>query len=237
MKQFSQAVIEKIGNYAYVLKNPIDSSIFYIGKGVRNRVFDHVSDALSDATINDKLEVIRNIHAANFQVEYYILRHGLTSEREALEIESACIDLLGLDSLTNIVKGHDSWERGMKTIDEVVQYYDAKVITISEPAIILNINKLYKRSMSGPELLNITRSAWIVALKRREDVKYAFAAYRGLVREIYVIKPKSWKINRDGNRWEFEADVAEASVRDKYLNQSLQNYIKKGNQNPVRYTF
>ncbi len=107
-KQFLQAVREKIGYYVYVLKNPLNSSIFYIGKGVGNRIFEHISDALSNPTISDKLEMIRNIYNSNSQVEHYILRHGLTSE-QALEIESACIDLLGLENLTNEIKGNDSW--------------------------------------------------------------------------------------------------------------------------------
>jgi len=234
MKQFSQAVCEKIGFYVYILKNPIDSTIFYIGKGIYNRVFQHVEGALSNPTSNDKLDLIREIHNSGKQVEHYILRHGL-SETQALEIESACIDLLGLENLTNTIKGHDTWIRGMKTIDEVVQYYDAKVITISEPTIIININRLYKRYISYDELYNITRSAWKVASYRRDKVKYAVAAYRGLVREVYEID--SWNINSYGDRWEFVGKVANPEIREKYINQSLSNYVKKGSQNPIKYTF
>lgn len=234
MKNFSQAVCEKIGYYVYVLKNPITTTIFYIGKGINNRVFEHVEGALSNPINNDKLDLIREIHNSGKQVEHYILRHGL-SEIQALEIESACIDLLGLENLTNTIKGHDTWIRGMKTIDEVVQYYDAKVVTISEPAIIININRLYKRYISDDELYNITRSAWKVASHRRDKVKYAVAAYRGLVREVYEID--SWNINSYGDRWEFVGKVANTEIREKYINQSVSNYVKKGSQNPIKYTF
>ena len=141
-----------------------------------------------------------------------------------------------IGNLTNAVKGHNTWERGLKTIDEVIQHYDAKVITITEPAIIININKLYKRFMLEDELYQATRSAWVVALHRRNTAEYAIAAYRGLVREGYKIK--SWNRNSHGDRWEFvKEEVTEPEVRDKYLNQSLQKYIKKGNQNPIRYTY
>jgi hypothetical protein len=124
--------------------------------------------ALDSPEISDKLDLIREIHKAGFQVEHYILRHGLTEE-QALEIESACIDLLGLDNLTNEVKGHQSWERGLILIeananalcraDEVIQFYDAKVITMTEPAVIININKTYKRFMTEPELYDVTRAS------------------------------------------------------------------------------
>ena len=176
--------------------------------------------------------MIREILNEGKNVEYYILRHGLATEKEALEIESACIDLIGLDNLTNKVKGHNSWESGMKTADEIIQHYDAKAITITEPTIIININKLYKRFMKDNELYNTTRSSWKLGSKKNE-AKYVIAAYSGLVREVYKIN--SW--NQVGDRWEFTGEVAEKEIRDKYLNQSLENYTKKGSQNPIKYTY
>jgi hypothetical protein len=232
MKEFSQAVCEKIGYYVYILKDPRTSAIFYVGKGVGSRVFQHVSGALTSPEISDKLNLIREIHNAGFEVEHYILRHGLTQEL-SFEVESACIDLLGLDRLTNAVKGHDSWERGLKTVDEVAQHYDAKVVTITEPTIIININRLYNRFMTTNQLYDATRSAWKVSARRRNSVVYAVAAFRGLVREVYKID--SWNVK--GDRWEFSGQVALPEVRDKYINQSLDEYKIKGSQNPIKYTF
>ncbi|MEC4050531.1 hypothetical protein OX284_013910 [Flavobacterium sp. SUN046] len=231
MKEFSKAVCERIGNYVYVLKDPRNSTIFYIGKGVGNRVFQHISDALESSNDSDKLNLIREIMNENLEVEHFILRHNLTKE-QAFEIESACIDLLGLDNLTNSVKGHNSWERGLKTVNEVVQHYDAKTITITEPSIIININRLYKRFMTEDELYNSTKQSWVVGYKKK-DAKYVIASYRGLVREVYEIE--NWyQVN---GRWGFNGKIANKDVRDKYLNNSLEDYIKKGNQNPIRYTF
>jgi hypothetical protein len=150
----------------------------------------------------------------------------------SLEIESTIIDLLGIENLTNSVKGHDTWERGLKTVDEVFQHYDAKVVTFDEPCIIININRLYTRGISAQKLYDSTRASWIVGTKR-DRAKFAIASYRGLVREVYEIE--KWQPN--GDRWEFIGKIAEDEIRDKYLNQSLENYIKKGGQNPIRYTF
>jgi hypothetical protein len=231
MTEFSQAVCEKIGYYVYILKDPRTSKIFYVGKGKESRIFQHVSGALSSPEISDKLNLIREIQKEGFEVDHYVLRHGLTEEL-SFEIESACIDLLGLDSITNAVKGQDSWERGLKTVDEVVQYYDANVITITEPTIIININKLYKHIKTPQDLYNTTRSAWKVAAHRRNSVEYAVAGYRGLVREVYKID--NW--TKKGDRWEFNGQIAPPAIRDKYLNQSLDNYIIQGSQNPIKYT-
>lgn len=232
--QFSQAVQEKIQYYVYILKDPRSSSIFYVGKGIGNRVFQHVECALNNAGNSDKLDLIKEIYESGNEVEHYILRHGLTHE-QALEIESACIDLLGLENLTNITRGHNTWDRGLKTIDEVRQHYHATIVTIHERAIIININRQYKRFMTEQELYNATRSAWIVSAQRRISTEYAIASYRGLVREVYKIS--SWNINSFGDRWEFIGEIAESGIRDKYLNQALTNYIKKGSQNPIKYTF
>jgi hypothetical protein len=205
---------------------------FYVGKGTGNRIFQHLDCAVSDSITSDKLSLIREILRAGLEVEHYILRHGL-SEEQALEIESACIDLLGLDSLTNQAKGHNFWERGLKTVDEITQQYDAIAITIAEPAIIININRLYKRFMTDHELYEATRSSWVIGAERRKTLKYAFASYRGLVREVYEIE--NW--NKIENRWEFTGRIANSQIREKYINQSLVNYIQKGNRNPIRYTY
>lgn len=231
IKDFSNAVCERIGFYVYILKDPRNDTIFYVGKGKGNRIFQHVQCALERETENDKYNLIREILKAGKEVEHFILRHGL-EEKLAFEIESTIIDLLGLENLTNSVKGHDTWERGLKTVDEVFQHYDAKAVTFDEPCIIININRLYTRGISAQKLYDSTRASWIVGTKR-DRAKYAIASYRGLVREVYEIE--KWQPN--GDRWEFIGKVTEVKIRDKYLNQSLENYIKKGGQNPIRYTF
>lgn len=231
IKEFSNAVCERIGYYVYILKDPRNDSIFYVGKGKGNRVFQHVRCALENETENDKYNLIREINKDSKEVEHFILRHGL-EEKLSLEIESTIIDLLGIENLTNSVKGHDTWERGLKTVDEVFQHYEAKVVTFDEPCIIININRLYTRGISAQKLYDSTRASWIVGTKR-DRAKFAIASYRGLVREVYEIE--KWQPN--GDRWEFIGKIAEDEIRDKYLNQSLENYIKKGGQNPIRYTF
>lgn len=241
MKQFSQRVIEGIGYYVYILRDP-ENRLFYVGKGKGNRVFQHLYCALESPMQSDKLDRIREIVQSGKQVQHYILRHGLNSEKEALEIESACIDLLGLDNLTNEVAGHKTMERGLKSIDEINQFYDAEPVDIIEPSIIININRLFDRFMKPEELYNATRSSWILG-KKRNEAKYAIAAYRGLVREIYKIdrwnevEVKNEETNKIKVRWEFEGIIAEPIIRDKYINKSLGKYIVKGGQNPIRYTF
>jgi uncharacterized protein len=57
--EFSKAVCERIGSYVYILKDPRNGNIFYVGKGKRNRVFQHLNCALVNSTDNDKYNLIR----------------------------------------------------------------------------------------------------------------------------------------------------------------------------------
>ncbi len=99
---------------------------------------------------------------------------------------------------------------------------------ISEPAILIRINKKYHENMSRLELFEATRGVWKVGL-RREKAYLAFAVYRGIVKEVYAIH--SWHPTgtlryqtRDDvnapNRWEFEGELAPQDVRDKYIDPS-----------------
>ena len=62
--EFKQTVIEALQYYVYCLVDPRDKKIFYIGKGVGNRVFNHAADALDENNESLKLDTIREIHSA-----------------------------------------------------------------------------------------------------------------------------------------------------------------------------
>jgi len=84
-------------------------------------------------------------------------------------------------------------------------------IKIIEPAVILRISKKYKESLSPQALYEITRGEWVIG-KRREQAKYAFAVYQGVVVEVYKISrwlPFTGRTPSSRQRWYFEGEVAE----------------------------
>lgn len=229
--EFPQTVSESIGYYVYALIDPRNDEIFYIGKGNGNRIFNHVESAISSYDSSRKLNRIREILKSNLEVKHIILRHGLT-EDESFEIESCCIDLIGLDKLTNEVSGHDSESRGIMTVDEIMMQYDLQPAKIEEPAIIININKKFAKGMTEEELYQATKQAWKLGAKK-EKAKIILASYKGIVREVFEIS-KWYTVN---DRSGFDGTVARQEIRSKYWNRSVKNYIKAGNQNPIKYTF
>ena len=88
-------VAERIGPYyVYVLVDPRDDLIFYVGKGTGQRLLAHGYEALLQADPgprSGKVARIREVRNAGHEPRIDVIRHGLT-EQEALLIEAALID-------------------------------------------------------------------------------------------------------------------------------------------------
>lgn len=84
MEGFSPLAQEALGDYVYLLINPLDDKIFYVGKGKYNRVFDHAKATPLDWMKSDKLDIIREIIDKGKKVKYYILRYGMANCRACI---------------------------------------------------------------------------------------------------------------------------------------------------------
>ena len=152
-KSFKQSVIEGLKCYVYVLVDPRNNCIFYVGKGSGNRVYQHAQAALVEDSPSLKLSTIREIKGLGLDVKYYIIRHNL-SEQEAYLVESSIIDLLTYPAfnkgniLTNIVSGHHQWNEGIKTDEEINILYDCpKIEPIpGDRLLLVSLNNSYQQS-------------------------------------------------------------------------------------------
>jgi uncharacterized protein len=235
----SPSVAGKLGYYIYLYINPFDNSIFYVGKGKGSRVLAH----LSEESESRKVQTIRDIRSRGGEPRIEILVHGLQDELTALRIEAAVIDLLGIGSLTNQVRGWESRIVGRMDLKQLVALYDAQPAIIDVPAILIRINRLYRYGMSELELYEATRGIWKVNPQRRRP-QFAFSVYKGVVLEVYRIK--EWHRagtttyeTRTGlnlpDRWEFVGSIAEEAIRAKYVDKSVTSYFSDHSQNPVQY--
>ncbi len=230
MNEFTPYVSEQLKAYVYLLIDPRDGEIFYVGKGNGNRVFDHALDALADKeTSSDKLDRIREIRAAGCEVRHELLRFGLT-DRTALEIEAAAIQLLGLSELTNKVEGHHVWARGQMTTEVAVSLFDAPPAPeIVEPAIIFRIPHLWSPVMSADELYEATQGWWPLG-DRRKGAKFAFAVSHWVIREVYRIDADSWRQRQAGDR-DYELDIGKSRKRWGFSGEVAENLAHFRNKN------
>lgn len=233
-------VISEIKSYVYIYINPNTKKVFYIGKGQGNRCFEH----LEENTESQKVKEINDLKKKGKMPIIELLRYGLTDDQASL-IESSLIDYVGLDNLTNKVRGLHSKSFGRTSIDDINIKYTADEVKVTDNVIAITINKLFYSHITEEELYEATRGIWKLG-ERRTKAKFAFAVFQGVVREVFEInqwhQSGTLKYNtRDSSkfkemkRWEFDGKIADDCIRNKYIKKSIRNYITQGSQNPIRY--
>lgn len=251
MEYFSQLTQETLEYYVYLLINPLDNKIFYVGKGKNNRVFNHAKAMPLSWLESDKLDIIRTIINKGEKVKYYILRHGM-SEDEAYLVESAFIDFLTFKdfsfvaNISNIVAGHNQWDKGLKTVEEIELLYNCLPLDVENKPhklLCININGTYQ---SSADIYEITRKSWVLNPNRANRADFVVAEYRGIIRAIFKIDEKGWQRvesrenkeyfkGKSKARYYFEGkEVLDKEIQEIYLNKRLPPK-PQGQSNPVWY--
>ena len=132
-------------------------------------------------------------------------------------------------------------------VSNIIGKYSSKRVNIDEKVLLIKLSKSFRYNMSETELYDYTRGMWIISEKRRQEIKYVFAIYDGVIQETYNVldwfpggstysvreDKEEWKKHE---RWEFIGNISN-EMRKKYLHKSVDHYWKQHSQNPVRYTF
>lgn len=248
---FAPGAAEQLDAYAYLLVDPRSRRPFYAGKGRGGRCFAHLKAARNTrrAKRGDfvKLVRIRQIEKSVRAVQIKILRHGL-DDQTAFEVESAAIDLLGFDDLSNLVEGAHARSRGDMTVREVNALLGACPVRIARGhrVILIRVARAFRRGMSDEEVYKITRGFWKVARKwakpRSEDSpQYAFAVFGGVVRAVYEIsrwrEPTRRELRENPGRrgrLGFIGHVDHA-MENRYVGGDVAEYLSPSAQNPITY--
>jgi hypothetical protein len=250
INKFSAKVCDDLGHYVYRLIDPRrDNETFYVGRGTRNRLYDHVNSykpARDETPQSAKISRIIDIHESGNQVQYIIHRHKIPKSAHA-EVEAAVID--AFPNLTNDKGGDGSNSRGPMTDKEIKWKYELPEFTqinTKTEILFISINSFSGDTENVDEVYSQARFAWRVAVSRANICKYVVAVYRDVI--VGVFENCQWKPATDPefekfgvtleNRAAFVGERAIESVWSDFVGEDgklLKIEGFKFNQNPIRY--
>ena len=229
--RFSRKTVEGIKYYVYGFRYPGTNQYFYIGKGKGNRVFSHINQSVKRGIADPKFEVIESLRASGGP-EIDIIRHGLT-EYQALLLESSLIDVLGVDQITNKVRGIDANKYGLMSPKNVEANFKGKEFKLKISAVCFKINKAWSKNMSKDELYDKVRGTWYLSLKRAKRAEYGIGLCHGVIRGIYKINGWETDYQRSPVRHRFHGE--EVETLQKYLGYSMLNHPGHKVRGPLFY--
>ena len=191
--RFSESVSAELGRYVYRLVDPRNGETFYVGRGVNNRIFDHMDEA-ADGKRSAKTDRIREIHRAGQRVVTIIHRHNLEDADETATVEAALIQ--AYPKLTNQVAGEGTKEFGARSTDEAIRAYDQPPARFYDhKCLLLSISDHWPQDdddapVSWSDLYARTRHGWSLDLKRAEKAEWVVSHAKGIVRAVFTVD--SW---------------------------------------------
>jgi len=227
--------LRDLKSYVYVYCEITDENKripIYIGKGKSARFFSHLND-LSDLSILKNKKIYSLLSENKLGID--LLAYGL-DDQIALTVESACIDLMGINNLTNIVRGQgDNVKR--VPLNELTNLLTEKTIRVApeHKGVSILINRDYRPTFGDLEIFEITRGIWTKKMVTiSQDAKYAYATFKGVVKEVYEIH--SWvpagtqeyftrsldTMRLEKARWEFVGRKASQELRDLYVGKIIE---------------
>ena len=213
--QIPSEVAAVLRYYVYALRDPRDGRVFYVGKGIGDRINAHLREAGKDPeSERAKLRTINDIEAAGLEVDLLFLRTGIEDEPTAFVVEQAVIDAFAADghALTNLVRGHHSGSEGLASLNATVARHRALPCPpIDLPLIMVKIQAGWRPDSTEQDVYDQTRGHWRIAPWVRDRAQYCLGVAYGVVRGAYRIddwfsSEQPWDQGKD--RWGFNGASA-----------------------------
>ena len=180
---FPKGMHDQLGHYVYMYLDPETDKPFYVGVGQGNRAFAH----LRDLKRSPKTERIRTILASGRKPKIDVVVHGLADRTTALKVEAALINVLGMEQLTNAVRGWGSVIYGRREAEALRAHYSRDPVEVVHPSVLIKISRLFRPDMQPRELYDATRSAWKIGAQRNK-VAFALAVCSGFAATAVAIR-------------------------------------------------
>lgn len=239
-ESFSEDVTRELKTYVYRLIDPRNGETFYVGKGQGNRVFSHIHQEqdLDGDTLDNRLDHIRKIRVAGFEVSHVIHRHGMDN-KTAFEVEAALIDAYpGLD---NISGGIGSNDYGAMHAKEIIRRYAAEPAVFHHKSLLISVN----RSFAETSLYEAIRYAWKISISRAQRAEVILATLRGLIVGAFIAdewleaNPANFTGKEEAvGRHGFVGRDAPDEIKSLYEGKRVPvEYRRRGASNPIKYTY
>jgi hypothetical protein len=249
-KSVDSTLSAALGHYVYLLIDPRNGEVFYVGKGVEGRCFEH--DYAEEGAL--KAARFAEIKAAGLEVKIDIIRHGMATKEEAFLVESAVIDVYGIANLTNRVKGHGSTDFGRASLADLAARYAPEEAEILHRVVFVKLADTFRKGMSADALYEAACGVWSLSPETASKHNYVLALWEGLVVEVYHVvrwqpaNPAHYPTRfgkdllpahftpRPGVQCtEFEGVVAAEEIRKLYLGKSVRKHFAVGGQANCKY--
>lgn len=254
--QLPPGVAEKLGVYVYVLRDPRDKSVFYVGKGKGDRVFSHVwvamgqRDRVEDGVESESKVVtstkntrIKDIYAAGEQVEHFIVRPNIkppkTADTLAFQFEQVLIasfrlaeEDLDSPTLTNIQGGHTSGKFIVEPIGETIKQLAAEPAgKIEKPFVVLVSTNPAHKTWDDVEIYDNVAGWWFASNVVGIPNLPVFVVHDALFRAVFRADHWSKEQVPDSAKWRFHGAI-DPELDTKYRGMGLSykdmNPPKKG---------
>lgn len=196
--KFPADIHADLGHYVYRLVDPRDGMTFYVGKGQKDRVFEHMRGVISADVdeneisqideVSEKVSVIRDILSEGLKPIHIIHRHGLSRE-EAFLAEAVLID--ATPGLCNEKGGRYSNLFGPSNASQLISRYRAHKAEIPHELKVLAIN--INRSLASGERRSIyeaVRGFWRIDVVRASEADVILAVRQGIC--VGVFQADQW---------------------------------------------
>ena len=124
-----------------------------------------------------------------------------------------------------------------REVDSSTARATSDIAEVVEPVMAINVNQQYPHVQSPEDLYNCTRGIWRIDRQHASKAEYAFAVYKGVIKEVYKIdrwipaseatlaywgereraQGKSFPPEVHAGRSEFIGEVAPETIRKKYV--------------------
>ena len=211
---FDSNITAALKCYVYVLRDPRDRKVFYVGKAGANgqgnqRVLDHFDEARaalknSAQSRSPKVQRIIEIWSADEDVEWFIVRWGL-DPTTAMHVEAAVIDVLEISQngpTLNLIKGFGVNEHGILSSEEVYSRFAAQLVNPPVPYERVFIFPIHNALKEDRAVYEATRRCWQLSTRFQVLPAIAVGVANGISRGVFDII--GWKQGCEPSKWEFE---------------------------------